>query len=138
MRGNRSRDTKPELAVRRLIHAQGLRFRVNVRPLRDLRRTADIVFTRKRIAVFIDGCFWHGCHDHYIPSKSNREYWERKIAANAARDVETTQALSNAGWTVLRFWSHVSPEDIASSIAECVAIDRACSAAESGTESYPA
>ncbi|MDK9319982.1 hypothetical protein FAM23864_001741 [Propionibacterium freudenreichii] len=75
MRGNRARDTKPELAVRRLLFAQGLRYRVNARPEPSLRRTADIVFTRKRIAVFIDGCFWHGCPEHYVPSKSNRRYW---------------------------------------------------------------
>ncbi|QSR32305.1 hypothetical protein CFI00_17785 [Nocardioides sp. S5] len=69
MRGNRSRDTKPELAVRRLLHAEGLRYRVNARPLPEVRRTADIVFRAKRIAVFIDGCYWHGCPEHYVPSK---------------------------------------------------------------------
>ncbi|MGO2746902.1 very short patch repair endonuclease [Microbacterium sp.] len=113
MRGNRSRDTKPEMAVRRLLHARGLRYRVNARPLPSLPRTADIVFPRKRIAVFIDGCFWHGCPEHYVPSKSNRDYWAPKIAANAARDVETTRTLSAAGWTILRYWSHTPPEEVA-------------------------
>lgn len=75
MRGNRSRDTKPELAVRRLLHARGLCYRVNARPLPSLRRTADIVFRGKRVAVFIDGCYWHGCPEHYVPSKSNVDYW---------------------------------------------------------------
>lgn len=118
MRGNRSRDTKPELAVRRLLHARGLRYRVNVRPLPSLRRTADVVFPRRRIAVFIDGCYWHGCPQHYIPSKSNSDYWTPKIAANEARDVETSRALSEAGWMALRYWSHMAPEDIAASIEQ--------------------
>jgi DNA mismatch endonuclease (patch repair protein) len=116
MRGNRSRDTKPELAVRRLVHARGLRYRVNVRPLPSLRRTADMVFPRRRVVVFIDGCFWHGCPEHYVPSKSNRSYWAPKIAANAARDAETTRTLSDAGWTVLRYWSHTPAEEVAASI----------------------
>ncbi|WP_343466999.1 very short patch repair endonuclease [Rhodococcus aetherivorans] len=120
MRGNRSRDTKPELAVRRLLHKQGLRYRVNVRPLPSLRRTADIVFPSKHIAVFIDGCYWHGCPQHYVASKSNREYWDAKISMNRARDAETTETLANSGWTVLRYWSHVRPEIIADSIREHV------------------
>lgn len=120
MRGNRSRDTKPELAVRRLLFAQGLRYRVNARPLPSLRRTADIVFPRKRIAVFIDGCFWHACPEHYVPSKSNRSYWNPKIAANARRDIETTHILEDAGWIVLRYWSHIQPEKIAASIEQRV------------------
>jgi len=116
MRGNRSRDTKPEVAVRRLLHARGRRFRVNLRPLASLRRTADIVFTRQRVAVFIDGCYWHGCPDHYVASKTNCEYWNTKIATNVARDAETTTELQKAGWTVLRYWSHVRPEDVVDSI----------------------
>ncbi len=116
MRGNRSRDTKPELAVRRLVHARGLRYRVNARPLPHLRRTADMLFPRRRVAVFIDGCFWHGCPEHHVPSKSNRSYWVPKIAANAARDAETTRTLSEAGWTVLRYWSHTPPEEVAASV----------------------
>lgn len=117
MRGNRSRDTKPELAVRRLLHARGLRYRVNMRPLPSLRRTADIVFPRKQVAIFIDGCYWHGCPEHYVSSKSNRDYWAPKIAANAERDAETTRLLLDAGWTVLRYWSHVPPEEVAISAA---------------------
>jgi len=124
MRGNRSRDTEPELAVRRILHAQGLRYRVNIRPLPLLRRTADIVFTAKHIAVFIDGCYWHGCPEHYVASKSNRNYWDAKITANRARDNETTVLLSKAGWIVLRYWSHVPPEEVANSIREHVAVAR--------------
>jgi len=123
MRGNRSRDTKPELAVRRLLHARGLRYRVNARPLPSLRRTADIVFTRKQVAVFIDGCYWHGCPEHYVASKSNRDYWTPKIAANVARDAETTHTLSEAGWTVLRYWSHLRPEEIATAVEQHLGAD---------------
>lgn len=75
-----------------------------------------MVFPRRRVVVFIDGCFWHGCPEHYVPSKSNRSYWAQKIAANAARDAETTRALSDAGWTVLRYWSHTPSEEVAASI----------------------
>jgi DNA mismatch endonuclease (patch repair protein) len=75
-----------------------------------------VVFPRARIAVFIDGCYWHGCPDHYVPSKSNREYWERKIAGNARRDLTTTSTLMEAGWVVLRYWSHESSTVIAASI----------------------
>ncbi|MGI8446713.1 MAG: hypothetical protein ACR2MP_05920 [Streptosporangiaceae bacterium] len=72
MRGNRSRDTRPELAVRSAVHRRGLRYRVSVRPLPEVRRTADLVFPSERVAVFIDGCYWHGCPEHYVPSLSNR------------------------------------------------------------------
>lgn len=141
MRGNRSRDTKPELAVRRLLHARGIRYRVNARPLPSLRRTADIVFLGKKIAVFIDGCYWHGCPQHYVPSKSNREYWTPKIEANAARDAETTRALSGAGWTVLRYWSHIPAEDIAASVEQHLsasAPDSNCLSADMPGRRYPA
>ncbi|NYI81046.1 DNA mismatch endonuclease Vsr [Nocardioides panzhihuensis] len=120
MQGNRGRDTKPEMAVRRLIHANGLRYRVNARPEGDLRRTADIVFTRIKVAVFIDGCFWHGCPTHFTMPRANREFWERKIQHNMARDGETTMVLTQRGWTVLRFWEHESPDDIAETIATTV------------------
>lgn len=110
MRGNRSRDTKPELSVRRLLHAAGYRYRVNHRPLPGLRRTADIVFPRKRVAVFVDGCFWHGCPEHHVPSKTNSTYWSVKIENNVRRDRETDAALREADWTVLRYWSHEPPD----------------------------
>jgi DNA mismatch endonuclease (patch repair protein) len=83
-----------------------------------------MVFSRRRIAVFIDGCFWHGCPDHYVPSQSNRSYWAPKIAANAARDAETTRVLSEAGWTVLRYWTHTSPEEVAAQIESNVRAHR--------------
>lgn len=113
MQGNRSRDTAPELAVRKLVHAMGLRYRVNTRPLPKLRRTADMVFTRRRVAVFIDGCFWHGCPIHHRQPSANSDYWTAKVARNRARDLATDEALEAAGWTVLRFWEHEPPAKVA-------------------------
>lgn len=102
MQGNRSRDTSPELAVRRILHAQGLRYRVDYRPEPSLRRTADIVFTKQRVAVFVDGCYWHACPEHGTSARTNAEYWSAKLNRNVARDAETTARLETAGWTVLR------------------------------------
>lgn len=120
MQGNRSRDTKPELAVRRILHAKGLRYRVNFRLLSGPRRTADIAFTRARIAVFIDGCFWHGCPVHYRAPRSNVSYWSAKVARNRERDLETTEHLISAGWKVLRFWSHDDPLMVAHQIMDAL------------------
>jgi DNA mismatch endonuclease (patch repair protein) len=122
MQANRSRDTGPELAVRRLLHAQGFRYRVALRPEPSLRRRADIVFTRQRIAVFIDGCFWHGCPEHGRTTfRHNTDYWPDKISTNRARDADTTQTLESLGWQVLRFWEHESAETVATTIAAAVA-----------------
>lgn len=108
MRANRRRDTGPELRVRRLLHASGVRYRVDYpiragagRPVRP-----DIAFTRHRLAVFIDGCFWHGCAVHYTSPRANSTFWAEKVAGNRARDIETEQALVAAGWTVIRAWEH--------------------------------
>ncbi|TFD91226.1 very short patch repair endonuclease [Cryobacterium serini] len=120
MQGNKARDTSPELAVRRLLHAKGLRYRVNVRPLPDLRRTADIVFTKQKIAVLIDGCFWHGCPEHYTRPAANREFWDAKVNRNRERDADTDRELEKAGWTVVRFWEHEAPTDVAESIRRAV------------------
>lgn len=116
MRGNRRRDTKPELAVRRLIHAAGLRYRVDFAPIGG-RSRADIVFSRARVAIFIDGCFWHGCPAHATYPKRNSDYWIPKLQRNMERDRESDARLQLAGWTVLRFWEHESPEDVAATIA---------------------
>lgn len=119
MRSNRRRDTLPELAVRRRLHAAGLRYRVDFAPLGG-RRRADIVFTRQHVAVFIDGCYWHGCPDHATFPKRNSDYWLPKLARNVERDRGTDQSLREAGWTVLRFWEHESPDDVARRIAVAV------------------
>ena len=95
MQGNRGRDTKAELAVRRIVHAQRLRYRVNARPEPGIRRTADLLFTRARVAVFIDGCFWHGCPAHFTMPATNTDFWDAKIDRNRQRDADTTAALGD-------------------------------------------
>ncbi|MEV5900967.1 very short patch repair endonuclease [Streptomyces sp. NPDC052127] len=117
MQAIRNRDTKPEWLIRRLVHARGLRYRVAAKPLPKLRRTADMVFGPAKVAVFIDGCYWHGCPEHYVPPKTNSGYWSDKVARNMARDRDTDQRLEEAGWTVLRFWEHEPSEDCAERIA---------------------
>nr|WP_280338469.1 very short patch repair endonuclease [Nocardia neocaledoniensis] len=109
MRGNRSRDTSPELQLRTVLFKQGLRYRVSTRPITGLRRTADIVFSRAHVAVFVDGCYWHGCPDHYRPSTKNSDFWAAKIDANRLRDEDTNRTLEAAGWTVVRCWEHEDP-----------------------------
>lgn len=106
MRANRSRDTKPEMSLRRMLHAAGLRYRVGTRPLPGFRRTADIVFRSEKVAVFVDGCFWHGCREHKRMPKSNTEFWKAKIGSNVQRDIETNRVLREAGWIVIRIWEH--------------------------------
>ena len=120
MKSNRSRDTHAELAVRRLVHAAGLRYRVNARPEPELRRTADLLFRRARVAVFIDGCYWHGCPEHFTMPASNTAYWTAKIARNRERDRDTTSLLEERGWLVLRFWEHDAPVRVADVIAAFV------------------
>ncbi|MYR55487.1 DNA mismatch endonuclease Vsr [Streptomyces sp. SID625] len=120
MQAIRSRDTKPERLVRSLVHARGLRYRVAAKPLPHLRRTADLVFGPAKVAVFIDGCYWHGCPEHYVPPKTNSGYWSDKVARNVARDRDTDHRLEDAGWTVLRFWEHEDSEDCAMRIAATV------------------
>lgn len=118
MRANPSRDTRPEKALRSAVHALGLRYRVNTRPVPGLRRSADLVFTRAKVAVFLDGCFWHGCPEHYRPATKNAEFWRGKIDSNRARDAETDRALADHGWVVVRVWEHDDPVESAARIAE--------------------
>ena len=120
MRGNRSRDTSPELRVRSLVHRRGLRYRVAQRPIPTLRRTADLVFRRAKVAVMIDGCYWHGCPEHYRPPSTNPDYWREKIQANGQRDRETNKLLVAAGWLVLRYWEHETPEVVADQVVAAV------------------
>lgn len=112
-----SRDTAQELAVRRLLYSRGLRYRVNVPVPGMARRTADIAFKGPRVAVFLDGCFWHGCPEHGTSPKANGEWWRTKLDRNIARDLETTEHLSALGWTVLRFWEHEDVEKVAERVA---------------------
>lgn len=121
MQANRSRDTTPEIAVRRLLHAKGVRYRVAMRPIVGLRRQADIVFTKQRVAVFIDGCFWHGCPEHGRKEfRHNQHYWPTKIATNQIRDEDTTRRLEAAGWQVLRYWEHEPAQLVADAIERAV------------------
>jgi DNA mismatch endonuclease (patch repair protein) len=110
------RDTAPEVAIRRELHRRGLRFRVHW-PIAGMpRRLADVAFTRAKIAVFIDGCFWHGCPEHGTDPKNNARWWAEKLARNRLRDQETSTHLRSAGWTVLRFWEHADPVQAAEQI----------------------
>ncbi len=109
-RRQRPRDTAPELALRRLLHARGLRYRVDVAPLPGLRRRADVVFTRARLVVFVDGCFWHRCPQHGTSPRSNADWWRDKLDRNVRRDRDTDRTFTQAGWQVLRVWEHEPPE----------------------------
>jgi DNA mismatch endonuclease, patch repair protein len=122
MRANRSVNTKPEMRLRSAMHRLGLRFRVNSRLRVDQRRPilVDVVFPRDKLAVFVDGCFWHGCRQHRSIPLANREYWETKIDRNRARDLETTSRLEHTGWRVVRVWEHEPEIEAALSIAEIV------------------
>ncbi len=115
-----SKDTAAELAVRRLLHAAGLRYRVEYPVPGMARRRIDVAFTRAKVAVLIDGCFWHGCPEHATQPKSNAEWWRNKLDRNMARDKETTDHLTAAGWMVLRFWEHEAPEEVAVRVAATV------------------
>ena len=118
MQANRGRDTSPELAVRARLHSMGLRYRVATPLPFDPRRRADIFFSRIGLYVFIDGCFWHGCPEHFVQPKTNVDFWRTKIGANAARDLDTTSHLQALGFQVLRFWEHDEPGVVAKAIRE--------------------
>lgn len=113
MQANRSSDTGPELALRSRLHARGLRYRVNNRPLPRVRYTADVVFSRARVAVFVDGCYWHMCPEHYREPSTNPEYWRPKLEGNVARDRKVDALLAAAGWIVIRVWEHEDPDRVA-------------------------
>jgi DNA mismatch endonuclease (patch repair protein) len=125
MLANRGRDTAPELRIRSLVHRSGLRFRVDARPLPRLRRTADLVFRPVEVAVFVDGCYWHGCPEHFVQPKTNSYFWKEKIGRNIERDRDTDSIIRDAGWTVIRIWEHEEPEAAAGEIVELVRRKRA-------------
>jgi DNA mismatch endonuclease, patch repair protein len=107
-------DTSPELRLRQALHALGFRYRKDTRPVRSLRCKADIVFSRAKVCVFVDGCFWHGCPQHQRTPSSNSAWWEEKLADNAARDIRQSLALKKEGWLVLRYWEHdlLNPDSV--------------------------
>lgn len=111
MRANRRRDTRPELALRSELHRRGLRFRVDFAPVQGLRCRPDVVFTRARVAVFVDGCFWHSCPVHGTRPTANGAWWAAKLDGNRARDRWNDAALAAEGWHVIRIWEHERPEE---------------------------
>lgn len=117
MKAVRQRDTAAELAIRRLLHAQGLRYRVDRPTAPGQRRRADLVFASARVAVFVDGCFWHSCPLHATQPKANADWWAAKLAANQRRDTQTNQQLETFGWKVIRVWEHEAPGTAAARIA---------------------
>jgi DNA mismatch endonuclease (patch repair protein) len=121
MLANRAADTSPEVALRRELHRRGLRFRKQVRPISGLRCTADIAFMRARVAVFVDGCFWHRCPIHATTPRANAEFWQTKFDLNVARDRRNDATLAAAGWSVVRIWEHEAPEAAARRVAKAVA-----------------
>jgi DNA mismatch endonuclease, patch repair protein len=115
-----TRDTEPELALRRRLHAAGYRFRVDLAPLPGLRRRADVVFTRRKVAVFVDGCFWHSCPEHGTMPTANREWWQQKLVRTVERDAETNRLFASAGWTVVRVWEHEDPRTATERVLEAL------------------
>ncbi len=120
LRRQRRRDTAPEVALRRELHRRGLRFRVDRTVLPGSRRTADVVFGPARVAVFVDGCFWHSCPEHGIQPRNNHEWWAAKLAGNVARDRDTDRRLRDADWLALRVWEHEQVADAATAIERAV------------------
>lgn len=120
MQSNKSRDTKPELALRSAVHARGLRYRVSAKPLAGVRRTADLVFPRAKVAVFLDGCFWHGCPAHHTVATANAKFWADKVEANRDRDRDTDGKLADAGWVSVRVWEHEDAAEAARRVEEVV------------------
>jgi len=124
MRNQRRRDTQPELAVRRILHSRGIRYRVDTRPESDLRCKADLVWKGLHLVIFIDGCFWHGCPTHATRPKANQDWWAKKLDGNMERDRRADAELGARGWKVLRFWEHERPEEVADVICGQLAVLR--------------
>jgi len=120
MTGQRRRDTQPELALRRGLWARGLRYRVDYRVLPELRRRADLAFVGPRVAVFVDGCFWHRCPDHGSTPRVNREWWVAKLDKNVERDRDTDARLRAEDWVVVRVWEHEDPADAVARVQRAV------------------
>jgi len=137
MQSNRPRDTRPEIALRSGLHAAGLRFRKHYRPLQGSRCDVDVAFTRWRVAVLLDGCFWHGCPEHATRPATNEEWWAAKLDGNIARDRRTDQMLRDEGWTVLRFWEHEATEDIVTRVVGMIAEKRTAAAGRSRSSQAP-
>lgn len=128
MSRQRTRDTEPEMLLRRELHRRGLRYRVDAALPGLPRRRADVLFPRAKVAVFVDGCFWHGCPEHKTAPTSNGAWWAAKLARNIERDRETDAHLRSSGWTVLRFWEHEDIEHAATDIDQIIRGGHLCAA----------
>ncbi|MFG2295351.1 very short patch repair endonuclease [Streptomyces sp. NPDC048603] len=133
MSSQKSRDTGVEVALRKLLHASGLRYRIHRRPMKGVRREADIVFGPVKVAVFVDGCFWHGCPEHATWPRNNAEFWRTKIEGNRRRDVDTDVRLAEAGWLPVRIWEHEDATVAAERVIEAVAERREAAALRRAT-----
>jgi len=120
MRANRGVDTGPEIRLRSLVHKAGLRYAIDVRPESDINRRADLVFRAVKVAVFVKGCFWHGCPAHYSSPKSNQRYWSEKVRRNRERDTETRSLLRGRGWKVLVFREHQPAQSCSARVVSVV------------------
>jgi DNA mismatch endonuclease, patch repair protein len=120
MARTRRRDTSAEMAVRKEAYARGLRYRVDHQPVKGFRSRPDISFIGAQVAVYVDGCFWHGCPVHATWPKTNAEFWKAKIEANRERDARTVKCLEDAGWTALRFWECEDPVTVVDAIERVV------------------
>ncbi|OZF33617.1 very short patch repair endonuclease [Rhodococcus sp. 14-2483-1-2] len=117
------RDTKPEVALRRALHRRGLRYFVDRAPLKGMRRRADLVFPRRKVAVYVDGCFWHSCPVHATKPRNNAQWWADKLAANVTRDRDTDEKLLAEGWRVVRIWEHEDPTEAADRVVDELAAE---------------
>jgi DNA mismatch endonuclease (patch repair protein) len=121
MQATPRRDTPCEVALRSALHRLGLRFRID-RKIQGTRRRADLTFVRARVAIFVDGCFWHGCPKHATWPKTNAEWWREKIEDNRRRDADTARCLRSGGWRVIRVWEHEDPRRAATRIVAALAL----------------
>ncbi len=120
MKRQAKRDTKPELALRRELHALGLRYRVDRSPVPGMRTRADVVFGPAKVAIFVDGCFWHSCPEHRTMPKNNQRWWKEKLAANVARDRRVDEELKRAEWLPIRVWEHEDMHTAAGRVEQLV------------------
>lgn len=106
MKANKGRNTNAEKYLRKYLHSSGLRYAIDARPEKDISSRADIVFRSAKVAIYVHGCFWHGCPKHYKSPKTNRKYWNWKRQTNQARDKRTKRLLTKRGWKVIVYWEH--------------------------------
>lgn len=120
MEAAKPKNTLPEIKLQTALAELGINFETDVKPIEDLHRRADVLIREGKIAIFVDGCFWHGCPIHGTQAKANAEFWADKIKRNQERDLDTNEHLEAAGWTVIRIWEHEDPNDAAKQIADII------------------